>query len=414
MMWIVLLAGVANAQEVSGFAEVRGSMVLGADGTPVQLVERVRSSFEAPLGERLSLSTTIEAGLSQGRNSTTVLRGTLEDSALNPLLLAAGCSWPEYDNGLFRTNDAGDYLIVDRLYLDWYHPIFDLRVGRQALQWGSAQFINPTDPFPQVLFTQPWLPRAGVNSARITIPFGELNQFQGVVGTDDDFKTVRLATRTTVNWKQTDWSLIAAYRQESDELLAGVDIKGTLGVGYWFEGALRIRDLTDDVSVTEQFVVGVDYSVPVFEALVFSAQYVRNGDTGDSGVLAGLAGGPECEDESLFGAPAEPDPFAPFLTGHNYGMVTVSSAFTPSFSASTTWLQNLGDGSAIWIPSVNLLLPKQFDLSLSGQIPVATWGNGEFKPDDDDLILRLPSGESADLSGLVPDASLFLWTRLNF
>lgn len=201
---IALLLAMAGAQEVQGFAELRATAAIGADGPPFQLVERFRPTFEAPLSERVFLSTTVEMGFIQGRDNTDVFESALRESDFGPLLEAANCEWPDNANNVFRIDRASDYLAVDRLYVDWYTPKFDLRVGRQALQWGSALFINPTDPFPQVLFTEPFKPRAGVNSARVTIPFGQLNQVQAVIGTNDTFTKVRAAVRGIVNAANTD------------------------------------------------------------------------------------------------------------------------------------------------------------------------------------------------------------------
>lgn len=63
-MILLLLASVAAfAQEVDGFAEVRVQAYAGVDADlPLLVVERLRPSFSAPLGDRAVLATTIEAG----------------------------------------------------------------------------------------------------------------------------------------------------------------------------------------------------------------------------------------------------------------------------------------------------------------------------------------------------------------
>lgn len=417
---IALLLALASGQEVQGFAELRATAAIGADGQPFQLIERFRPTFEASLSERVLLSTTIEMGLSQGRDNTDVFEQALRDSDLGPLLDAANCEWPDNANTLFRIDRASDYLAVDRLFLDVYHSAFDLRIGRQALQWGSALFINPTDPFPQVLFTEPFKPRAGVNSARITIPFGDLSQVQAVVGTNDTFTQVRAAVRGTVNAADTDFSLVSAYRQESDEVLVGVDIKGTAGVGFWVEGGVAFRGLTEDtLQVYETVAAGADYSFPVLQSLIVTGQYIRNGaEPSETSVLSAVHP-PECDTPTPFdSADTEPNPFAPFLSGQDYGLLAVAGGLTPDLSANLVWLQNVGDGSAIFVPSASVQLPKGFDLSVTAQVPVSTWGNGgEFRPSNDDLTLSVPIGDASipvDLTGLVPDASVFLWSRYNF
>ena len=417
---------------MGGFVEVRGTYQLGVSGVPWQLVERVRPRFEAPLGsDRVLLAATIEAGLHQGATTQQALQDVIADSAFQPLLDLAGCTWPEATNPWLGVDAASDYLAVDRLYVDWYHPKFDLRVGRQAMQWGSALIVNPTDPYPQVLATEPWKPRAGVNSARITVPIADVHQVQAVVGLDDTFERPRAAVRATANWLQTDWSAVGAYRSESDELLAGVDIKGTLGVGFWVEGALHFRELFDpdaDLDLTHELAVGFDYSFPVLEQLVVMGQYYRNGagatspdDYDVSGRISDGVVGPECDTPlPLFdaGAAIEPDAFAPFFAGRDYGILSVLMGVTQDVSVSGAMLQNLNDGTGFGVPTVSVRPWRSLEVSLSGQIPYRLWGDGgEFSPRDDDLVLSAPGSKpplELDLSGLLPDATLILWTRASF
>ena len=104
-------------------------------------------------------------------STTREIDRALRAGGLGPVLDAT--DWPQQVNRLLTIQGSWSYLDVDRLYLDWYTGPVDVRVGRQALTWGSARFLNPTDPFPEVLFAEPWRPRRGVNAIRAHIPFGE-------------------------------------------------------------------------------------------------------------------------------------------------------------------------------------------------------------------------------------------------
>ncbi len=433
-----LLASTAAAQSVEGFTEIRVSSNLGVDGTPWNLVERARPTFETELGsDRLMLQWTLETALVQGRQSQKVLEQALNASDLGPFFDLAGCEWPTGTHQHLAISNNPDLLSLERVYVDWYHPNFDLRVGRQPLNWGSAQFTNPTDPYPQVLLTEPWKPRQGVNAARLTVPIGDgLNQIQAVVGTDNRFQKVRAAARGTVNVAQTDFSVISAYRQESDELLTGIDIRGNAVVGFWFEGSVHARKLFirgDGVDVSEELAMGIDYSFPIFQNFVVGAQYYRNGagatDPSEYDFASRASQGveaPQCDQElgpdSPFGdGSGTVDPFAPFFSAQNYGLVSVNAVLTTEFSLSTAMLQNFDDGTGTLIPTLTLSPFGSTQIALSGQIPYKFWGEGgEFKPNPADLALSMPSplvvGEAidVDLSGLVPDATLTLWTRTSF
>src|SRR5262249_29606227 len=157
----------------------------------------------------------------------------LRSQGLGPLLDLT--DFPQQVDRDTRIHGVADYLEVDRLYLDWYTNRLDLRVGRQALTWGSARFFNPTDPFPEVLFAEPWRPRRGVNAARAIVPFGEMRDFTGIVAIDDTLQKVRAAGRVRVNWKGTDFALVGAWRGDASNGLVGLDLRGTLVVGWWIE-----------------------------------------------------------------------------------------------------------------------------------------------------------------------------------
>ena len=154
----LLLPAVAHAQSARGFAEVRASFSPGAEGTAWQLVERVRPTFEADIGDRVRFVTTVEAAISHGRYLQDEFQAIFEESDLAPLLDPATCTWPSHENEALHIDSIEDVLSVDRLCMDAWLPLLDLRVGRRALNWGSAQGTNPNDPSPEVLLSQPWRP----------------------------------------------------------------------------------------------------------------------------------------------------------------------------------------------------------------------------------------------------------------
>lgn len=417
----------AAGASVGGFAEVRFAATPGVEGTWWQAVERVRPRFEAKLADRVALYTEVEFALAQGRNPSLELQRLLEESDFGPLLEAAGVEWPTKRNEFLQIDDVGDVFTVERLYLDVYLPGIDLRIGRQALFWGSALMLNPTDPFPQLLVAEPWRPRQGTNAIRAIVPLGK-HDFTGVIATSDTFDAIRAAGRLRLRLGWTDLAVVAAFRGDDTDGLLGVDLRGTLGVGWWVEAALHV-----DRTVSEMIAVGVDYSFPVFDSLVIAAQYYRNGrGTKEPASSGGSLGNaftnldlPETLATAFAADPtetdddAEPDVFAPLLSGRDYVLVSVSAAFAPEVNLSLFALQNVGDGTGFFVPTVNVVPTGWLSLSLSAQIPYRMWGDGgEFKPDPDSLVLSRDLGPlgvyEADVSDLVPPATVTFWTRVNF
>ena len=429
MVWLAAVGVWMPARAAEDrFVELRGAYLPGAKGNTLQMVARARLTFESAVRDHWTLVSTVEAALQHGRNLATEVERTLRESDFGPLL--EGCTFSEAINPWLGVSSADDYLDVDRLYADYYSEQFDLRVGRQAIFWGSAQFINPTDPFFQFLLAEPWRPRQGINAARVTVPFGPLDDVTVVVGMNDTFDGARVAGRAQVNFWETDWALVGAYRSETQQGLVGVDLKGTFGVGWWIEAAIKLGDRN-----YEEMAVGIDYSFPVLENIVVTAQYYRNGSgTRDSshGVgggatsVFGLLEPPECDVPNPYltafieeTGRSRPDPFASFTVGTDYVLLSVSAGITPDVNASLSGLQNLHDGTALFIPTLNTHPIEWMDLALSAQIPAAVWGTGgEFKPRASDLVIAVPGPEGSalavDLSGLVPSATLTLWMRGNF
>ncbi len=431
LLSIVATPGTAEAgNEGHGYAEVRASVFTGTTGQGWQLVQRARPTLNMRVTERVALGVTVEASLSQGRDHTSELQRTLEESDLGPLLEAAGCVWPDRGHGVFRIHDASDYLELDRLYLDIYRESFDLRLGRQSIQWGSAQFLNPTDPFPEVLLSEPWRPRRGVNAARVTVPFGAFNELMAVAAIDDALRDARLAGRVRLDLAGVSVALVGAWRGDQDDALLGLDLRGTNIVGWWAEAAFfPAGDPHADLAV------GFDYSFPLFDRTLVLAQYYRSGtgatrpdDYARTPALArvdppvcnldGLGG----EQAGLFEPGTEDDdmsPFAPVLAARDYLLLGGSFSFTPDLMLDAYVLQNLNDGTAFAMPTLTYIATGRLDISLSAQVPFSTWGDGgELRPRPQDTLIRFPVEPGAepiqvDLSGLVPTSTITLWARLS-
>ena len=424
---LMLLPAPARAVGVSvgGFGEIRFSAQPGVDGVWWNLAERVRPRFQGQLHERIAVVAEVEMLFVQGRNATLEIQNILEGSDFGPLLDLAEVEWPTKANEILQIDDITDVLSVERLYVDFYLPFMDLRIGRQALFWGSAMMINPTDPFPEFLLAEPWRQRAGTNAVRATIPIKDRADFTFVLASNDIFTKVRAAGRLRLRLPFADLALVAAFRQDDLDALIGMDLRGELGVGWWFEGSLHVRE-----TIYEEFAVGIDYSFPLLDGFIVMAQYYRNGagagpkDTPDTTTVsipielpAELADAFASETPD---AAKDPRVFAPLLGGRDYFLLSLNLAIVREISVSAMALQNLNDGTGFAIPTVTVSPTGWLQLALSAQIPYRLWGDGgEFKPDPDSLVLSQEIGPfnqlyEADLSGLLPDATVTFWTRANF
>lgn len=404
------------AVELEGYAEVRAMGQIGVDGVPWNLTERARPRFGIPVGDRVTVEAVVEASVTQGRDATDEAAALIMDSDLGPLLEAAGCAYtpePRYDQ-------VSDYLSVERLHVDLNLKHVDLSIGRQALNWGSGLVFHPTDLYAEVLATEPWRERKGVNAVKALVPVGD-HQITAVVAVDDDLSplwderpedlSASAALKGTLRVGATDLSAVGHYRSDGD-WFAGADLRGNLGVGWWVEGGWHGADtgLSDGAA---EVVAGVDYSFDVLQILYLAAEYRYDG-TGAR---------PEDYDyaQRSTGATMPFDcAFLPDTTveeprttlGIHYADAIVRLGVTEDVNVSGTVIVNLLDGSGYAVPAVATNVGSHAVVNVGAQIPFGAEG-GEFRPAAEDLTFSA-GNYSADLSGLVPDATLLGWVRYSF
>ncbi len=179
----------------------------------------------------------------------------------------------DFDRLLYPGNSAkqgsfGIFQNLDRLNARISIPLADLYLGRQAIAWGSARVINPTDviaPFSyDDLDTED---RIGVDAVRWRMPVGSLGEFDigYVFGKHWKFANDAFFVRTKVNEWNTDISLILLGFREN--LLLGFDVARSIGgAGFWCETAYVLADQLkrDSKQSTEnylRFSTGLDYSL---------------------------------------------------------------------------------------------------------------------------------------------------------
>lgn len=128
---------------------------------------------------------------------------------------------------------------LDRFNVQLQLDAGDLTIGRQAIAFGSARIINPTDiflPFDVRTFNTEY--RTGVDAVRFQRPWGELGEvdFGLVLGPDADRETSAAFLQIRTNHAGNDYHLaIVEYAEQS---LIGAGIQSALGnFGFWFEAA---------------------------------------------------------------------------------------------------------------------------------------------------------------------------------
>ena len=137
------------------------------------------------------------------------------------------------------TGSFGLFQNLDRASIAYSAGFGDITIGRQAIAWGSARVVNPTDVVAPYAYNQlDTEDRIGVDAIRVQIPIGVLGEFDTgyVFGENLAFEKSAFFLRSQLNAVETDFSIaLLGFREH---LMTGFDIaRGIGGAGFWLEAA---------------------------------------------------------------------------------------------------------------------------------------------------------------------------------
>jgi len=249
-----------NVDDLSGYTD---RPMVGAVTNRLRLQGNVRLTRKISLGAAYDFSPRIQD------------RSLFDPSSLSIGLNTFAYRAADIDKRLYP-QDAGDVQSfavmqnLDRLFLTLTvrAPWADLYVGRQAISWGSARVINPTDVIVPFMFNDLDVEdRVGVDAVRVRIPMGMMSEIDAGYVFGDDFAFNRSAPflRTRLYYMQTDITLITiAFRRN---LLVGFDLTRAVGgAGVWLESAYVFagafdKNLRDPDQDYLRVSIGADYSL---------------------------------------------------------------------------------------------------------------------------------------------------------
>ena len=288
-----------------------------------------------------------------------------------------------------RDPGAGDNFIVtqnlDRASVMLSAPAFDFIIGRQAVAWGSARSINPTDVIAPFLLTEiDTENRIGVDAFRLRAPTGQLGEIDVgyVAGANLDIKKSAVYARGRFYQWQTDIALIAMRFREHD--MIGVDVvRSIAGAGTWLEAATVFLKDAPPPSDVEHEVFERDHYTRVSAGLDYGlgngtylfAEYHFNG--------AGVSDPADFRYVQV--SPAVSDA-AVFLFGRHYVIPGVTWPATPLWTIAVSGFVSLTDGSVLASPLVEYNVSDNFYLAAA-----AFLGIGErpvYDPPDSQSLSR--------------------------
>lgn len=177
----------------------------------------------------------------------------------------------DFDSRIYPENDAsvgnvGIYHNLDRAAVQFSTNFADFSIGRDAIAWGSARIINPTDIIAPYSYDQlDTEDRVGVDAVRVRIPIGVMGEIDTgyIFGNTFNFDKSAVFLRTQLNAVETDFSILLLEFQR--DVLVGLDVaRGIGGAGFWLETAYVFhRPFDEEANDSEGYLrtsVGLDYS----------------------------------------------------------------------------------------------------------------------------------------------------------
>jgi len=236
------------------------------------------------------------------------------------------------------------YQNLDRLNVQLQLDDIDITLGRQAVAFGSARFINPIDvflPFDLRTFNTEY--RTGVDAIRVQKTWGDMGEIDAglVLGADANPQSSAafLQLRNSVGGRDFNFSFI----EFAEQTLVGGGVQSDLGsLGFWFEAA-HVAGEQNYIRVSS----GVDYA---FSEYVFGMmEYHFNG--------AGL------KDPKRYLSLYQTLPYQQggvFLLGRQYLIPGLTVQASPLLSLSIQGIVNLTDDSSYTTVSAEYNIAENF------------------------------------------------------
>ena len=247
-------------------------------------------------------------------------------------------------NLLDDDNKTQLYQNLDRLNFQVQMDAGDLTIGRQAISFGSARIINPTDiflPFDVRTFNTEY--RNGVDALRFQRPWGDLGEIDiGVVlGKDAKSENSAAFLQLRTNHSGTDYHL--AIIEFAEQQLFGLGLQTAIwDLGFWLEAAYVNGD--DNYM---RLSTGVDYSFSENTFVQIEYHYNGAGSNDHNDYLSNLSATPYQRG-------------GVFLLGENYLMPSFTVQLSSLWFVATQVIYNLDDNSAFLSVSAEYNIAENF------------------------------------------------------
>jgi len=296
-----------------------------------------------------------------GRHGSAVTRDRELYARYPELAPAPGDDLLDLDDVLVNGGATGVEQRIDRLSVGYARRDFVMRLGRQALTWGSGLVFHPMDlvnPFQPVATDTVYKRGTDMAYAQVLLEDGSDVQFVAVprrdrAGMSPDAGRSTGAVLANIAGESLQWSLLLA--RDRGDTTAGVGASGALGGSVWNLELVPTR--REGGGMRTSAIANLTYATTFQDryATVF-AEYYRNGFGEGSGNYTASDIGADSRARLARGRT--------FVTGRDYLALGASWDWTPLIKLEPTLIANLRGDSA--------LLDAQLTWSLSNDTQLKT------------------------------------------
>ncbi|OZG71083.1 hypothetical protein BTA51_22135 [Hahella sp. CCB-MM4] len=372
--WLTALS--AQALEIGGRVkfEEQGNNA-GADTPEAMLGHKVTSQTIAQL--RLEASQTLDTWMFDaawqldGRHGSVVEKDrALQESY--PALTTAGSDFSYWDLDGSLVNDQRDELEqrIDRLSLTFTENNLVVRLGRQALTWGSGQVFHPMDlvnPFQPVATDTAY--KRGTDMAYLQWLFDSGADVQLVVvphkrrGSEDaNAGKATQAVFGSIPGDTLQWNLLLA--NDRADTVFGLGVTGPVGEALWNLEVIPTH--LDGGGTKTSALMNLTYAGFWLQRNLSAYVELYHNGFGESGSYT-LA--------ELNGALANRlERGQQFVTGRDYLSVGATWDWTPLIQLTPTMIFNLHDQSALFDAQISWSLSDEITIKAGGRMPAGDQG----------------------------------------
>ena len=252
-----------------------------------------------------------------------------------------------------KDKDYAFHTIVDRAYLEWYHNDWEVRLGRQRVNWGINLVWNPNDLFNTYSFFDfDYIERPGADALLIKKYIGFSSSIELVSNVSDKFSDLVIASKYSWNAKNYDFQFIVGKARE--DLSLGFGWAGNIG-NAGFKGELSYFHPYDGESILKKVLItSITVDFAFTNGLYLNGSILFNSD--DQSDL-GLPGININSNADLTARDLSPFPWSIFIQG--------SYPITPLFNISLSTIYFPDSRHALFInPGINYSLSNNTQVSI--------------------------------------------------